>query len=291
MQLCRCLCVSATTLLATGFCFASDLGALLNHQLRGGWGVLGVEVWSACGGTYSDNLVGAMGVSSKAPHRFVVGELVRVDNVKLKRRRVDLLLTTAAPLRVSWMEGPFELFEQRPCRVQLMVPVPRELIKQADLEAILTEVRRHARLFSTLEDAKDSAEWNGRLTEPFPENYEETLRLHAIWQAEQTNSAVQLALDHALTEAAEAVDDMDDDDEYLAGFSSGAERMSNFTVATCSTLLNASFSSYRDRAPGDRSQNWEDGWKDGQRLVFHILLADRLRACFVPVPEVPPTAP
>jgi hypothetical protein len=291
VQLCRCLCVAAATLLATGFCFASDLGALLDHQLKGGWGVLGVEVWSACGGTYSDNLVGAMGVSSKAPHRFAVGELVRVDDVKLKRRRVDLLLTTAAPLRVSWMEGPFELFEQRPCRVQLMVPVPRELIKQADLEAILTEVRRHARLFSTLEDAKDSAEWNGRLTEPFPENYEETLRLHAIWQAEQTNAAVQHALDHALTEAADAVDDMDDDHEYLAGFSAGAERMSKFTVATCSTLLNASFSSYRDRAPGDRSQNWEDGWKDGQRMVFHILLADRLRACFVPLPEVSPTPP
>ena len=245
MRLLHRLLFAAVVLSATGAAPASELGARLDHELKGGWGVLGVEVHSGCGDTYSDNLVGAMGVSSKAPHRFAVGELVRVDDVKLKRRRVDLLLTTAAPLRVSWMEGPYELFEQRPCRVQLIVPVPRELRKSADLESLLSEVGRHILFFPTLDDARRSTGWNGRLTEPFPEDYEVTLHLHAIWKAEEMNAAVQLGIDHALTEAAETAEDMDDDHEYLAGFSAGAELMSSFTVTSCGTRSKKPISSVK----------------------------------------------
>ena len=89
---------------------ASDLGDLLSRELAGGWGVLEVEIYSSCGGTYSDNTVGAVGVASKASHRFEPGELVKIDKIKVKRQRVDLLLTLAVPIRTSHMDGPFELF-------------------------------------------------------------------------------------------------------------------------------------------------------------------------------------
>jgi hypothetical protein len=272
--------------IAASISTASELGDRLDRELKGGWGVLEVEVYSACGGTYSDNEVGAAGVASKAPHRFDAGELVKVDNVKVKRQRVDLMLTLDAPLRVSRMDGPFELYDQRPCRVQLMVFVPRELVKNADLEGLLTEVKKHFTLYPSQSDALMSDGWNGRETEPLPDDYEETLQRHAVWKAEQTNAAVHKGIDRALSEAAEATDDIDDDADYLAGFGAGAEKMTDFTVTDCGSLLNVSFTTYRKNPPADRSRSWKEGWGDGQKLVFHVLLADRLRSCLVPVPII-----
>jgi hypothetical protein len=272
------------TAVAASVSTASELGDRLDRELKGGWGVLDVEVYSACRGSYSDNEVSAAGVASKAPHRFTAGELVKIDNVKVKKQRVDLMLTLDAPLRVSRMDGPFELFDQRSCRVQLMVFVPRELVKNADLEGLLSEVRSHITLYASRDDAQMSDGWNGRETEPFPNDYEETLQRHAVWKAEQTNVAVREGIDHALSEAAEVADDIDDDDDYLAGLSAGAEKMTDFTTTDCGSLLSASFSTYRRNPPEDQSRDWKDGWNDGQKLVFHVLVADRLRSCLVPVP-------
>ncbi len=246
--------------------------------------MLDVEVYSACGGTYSDNEVGAAGVASKARHRFAAGELVKIDNVKVKRQRVDLLLTLDAPLRVSRMDGPFELFDQRSCRVQLMIFVSRELVKNANLEGLLTEVKKHITLFSSRDGAEMSDDWNGREMEPLPDDYEETLHRHTVWKAEQTNAAVRDGINHALSEAAEAIEDLDDDADYLAGFGEGSEKMGEFSVTNCDSLLSVSFTSYRKSASSDNSRTWKDGWNDGQKLVFHVLLADRLRSCLVPVP-------
>ena len=273
--------------MAAALSSASELGDRLDRELKGGWGVLELEVYSACGGTYSDNEVGSAGVASKARNRFAAGELVKIDDVKVKRQRVDLLLTLDAPLRVSRMDGPFELFDQRSCRVQLMVYVPRELVKSANLDALLTEVKKHLTLYASRDDAELSGDWNGREMEPLPDDYEETVQRHAVWKAEQTNAAVRDGIDHALSEAAEAVEDLDDDADYIAGFAEGAEKMSDLTVTNCDSLLNLSFTSYRKNADSEKSRGWKDGWNDGQKLVFHVLLADRLRSCLVPVPAPP----
>jgi len=287
LQPSRCLSLVAILLTAAALSSASDLGDRLDRELKGGWGVLEVEVYSACGGTYSDNEVGTAGVASKASHRFAEGELVKIDNVKVKRQRVDLMLTLAEPLRVSRTDGPFELFDQRSCRVQLQVYVPRELVKQTDLQGLLSEVKRHLTLYSSRDGAEVSDRWNGRETEPLPDDYEETLQRHAVWIAERTNAAVRDGIDHALSEAASAVRHVDNDADYLTGFGEGAEKMGSFSVTSCDSLLRMSFTSYRKKAPADRSRSWKDGWDDGQKLVFHVLLADRLRSCLVPVPISP----
>ena len=287
MQRSRCFSLVAVTLMVAAFSSASDLGDRLDRELKGGWGVLEVEVYSACGGTYSNNEVGAVGVTSKAPHRFAAGELVKIVNVKVKRQRVDLMLTLAAPLRVSRMDGPFELFDQSTCRVQLMVFVPRELVKNADLEGLLSEVMKHLTLYPSRDEAEMSDSWSGREMEPLPEDYEDTLQRHAVWKAEQTNAAVRDGINHALTEAANAVEDLDDDADYLVGFGEGAEKMGEFAVTSCDSLLSVSFTTYRKKVPADRSRSWKDGWDDGQKLVFHVLVADRLRSCLVPVASSP----
>ena len=277
----------AITFMTAGFSAASELGDRLDRELKGGWGVLEVEVYSACGSTYSDNEVGAAGVASKARHRFAAGELTKIDNVKVKRQRVDLMLTLSAPLRVSHVDGPFELYDQRSCRVQLMVYVPREMVKNSDFGGLLTEVKKHVTLYASRDDAELSDDWNGREMEPLPDDYEETLQRHAMWKAEQTNAAVRDGINHALSESAEAIEDLDDDADYLAGFAEGAERMASFSVTNCDSLLSVSFTSYRKGAPSDTSRDWKNGWEDGQQLVFHVLLADRLRSCLVPVPALP----
>ena len=107
----RCLALLLGAVLAASSAIASDLEDRLERELRGAWGILEAEVYSACGGTYSDNTVGMVGVASKAGHRFEPGELVKIDKIKVKRQRVDLLLTLAVPIRTSRKDGPFELFD------------------------------------------------------------------------------------------------------------------------------------------------------------------------------------
>ena len=265
---------------------ASELGDRLDRRLKGGWAVVEVEVYSACGGTYSDNEIGAAGVASKAPNRFDAGELVKIDNVKVKRQRVDLMLTLDAPMRVSRMDGPFELFEQRTCRVQLIVFVPRDMVKNAGLEGLLSEVENSLTVFPSRDEALASTNWNGREMEPLPEGYELTLQRHAVWRAEQTNTAVQDGIDHALSEAAEVTDDIDDDADYLAGFAAGAGEMADFSLTDCESLLRASFTTHRASPPGTQTRSYREGWDDGQKLVFHVMVADRLRSCLVPVPVI-----
>ncbi len=274
------------TLFLTSAVSASDLGENLSRELAGGWGVLEVEVYSSCGGTYSDNTVGSVGVSSKAKHRFSEGELVKINKVKVKRQRVDLLLSIAAPLRRARMDGPFELYDDLECRAQLIFRVGREQVKTADAEAILTQIRERLSVFRSLAEATESDAWNGREPDPLPPDYDTTLQRHAAWKAEQTNAAVRVAIDRALSAAADVADDLSDDTDYLAGFADGAEEMSSFSTTDCSSLLSASYSVHHKSAPKDRAKRWREGYDDGQELVFHVLLGDRLRACVVPVPLV-----
>lgn len=281
-----CLALLLMALLAASSATGSDLENCLERELRGAWGILETEVYSACGGTYSDNTVGAAGVGSKASSRFEPGELVKIDKIKVKRQRVDLLLTLAVPIRTSRVDGPFELFDERQCRVQLIFPVPREQVKGGDAEALLDTVRATVTLFPSLADARESDGWNGREVESLPADYEATLQRHAAWKAEQTNAAVRTAVAHALAAGADIAEDLSDDPDYLAGFANGAERMSSLTLSDCSSLLGASYTAYHRNAAKDQPRRWRDGWDDGQELVFFVLVANRLQGCFVPVPPI-----
>ena len=281
-----CLAALFTAAFAASITPASDLENRLQSELRGGWGILETEVYSACGGTYSDNTVGSAGIASKATHRFDPGELVKIDKIKVKRQRVDLLLSLAVPIRTSRMDGPFELYDERECRVQLIFPVPREQVKGGNAEVLLDTVRTTVTLFSSLADARESEAWNGREIEALPGDYAETLQRHAAWKAEETNAAVRAGVDRALAAAADISEDLSDDPDFLAGFAAGAEKMSPLTLSDCSSLLSASFTVYHKNAPKERPKGWRDGWDDGQELVFNVLIANRLQGCFVPVPPV-----
>jgi hypothetical protein len=274
------------TLLGTFHATAGGLDDELDGTLRGAWAVLAHDVYSSCSGTYSDNRVGAAGVSSKASRRFEAGELVKIDKIKVKRSRVDLLTTLSEPVLVATQDGPFELYNERECKAQLIFEVPREVIKTRDADAVLAAIGSALTLYSSQSAAMDAADWNGRERKPFPDDYEQTLARYERWKAEQTNAAVAAAIEKATSESAEVAEDIERDADYLDGFAAGAEKQQSLTIDDCARLIDATFSSFKDRPPSDKSADakWKSGFTDGQSLVFHLYLLDELRHCFVPVP-------
>lgn len=266
---------------------ASDLDDRLEGHLKGAWAVVDVELYSNCSGTYSDNQIGAAGVASKADRRFSPGELVKIDKIKVKRSRIDLLTTLAVPVLSSYTDGPFELYEVLECKAQLIYEVPRSLIKRSDSDAILETIGRAVKVFPDQRSATESELWNGRVQAPFPEDYELTLARYQYWKAEQTNAAVSAGIDRASEEAADIADDIARDPEYLDGFAAGAEEMRDSGPGDCAGLIEASFYSWKDSPPSGKKSAWKRGFEDGNRLVFHLILLRELRHCYVPVPPTP----
>ena len=263
---------------------AVDLDDQLDKQLRGAWAVLEVEVYSSCSTTYSDNKVGAAGVASKADRRFSPGELVKIDKIKVKRARIDLLISLEVPVLMTTRNGPFELFDERDCKAQLIFEVPREVIKTRNIDAVLTVISSALTTSSKKKTAMKSDNWNGREREPYPDNYEQTLARYEQWKAEQINIAVTAGIDRSIAEAADVADDIESDADYLDGFAAGAEKMQEIRLSDCTQIIDASFTSSKKNPPSDKNSAWKRGFEDGQSLVFHLRRARKLKDCFVPVP-------
>jgi hypothetical protein len=266
---------------------AGRLESDLSRQLRGAWAIVEVEIYSGCSGAYFNNTADAGGVVGRGERRFEPGELVKIDKINLKRSRLDLFLSLAEPVLMGRIEGPFELYDERTCKVQLMVPLPRELVKSGNAEAILDRVDELMETAPSLAQAQASASWNQRQREDYPPDYELTLARYRVWQAEQINASVSERSARARDDALAVTARLRRDKDYMDGFVMGVDAMRSWYENDCPDLINAYFSSVADRPPGDRSQRWKEGFKDGQELVFNLLLADRLDACYVPVPALP----
>lgn len=272
---------------AAGPAAAASFEERLEGELRGAWVVLASDVYSSCDPYYNDNTVNPGGVASKASRRFEPGELAKVDAVKVKRSRVDLLVTLDQPILASRVDGPFELFDERACKLQLIFEMPREWLQREDLDRVRGRLAETVTSYRDRGAAQADASWNGRRREDYPEDYELTLARHARWQAEQLNAAVGGRLDQALHDAAEVADDIRSDPDYLAGFAAGLEQMRERWLPGCDGATSASLYSAAGRPPSDRGAPFTSGWEDGQALLFNLRLAEVLRGCFVPVPDAP----
>jgi hypothetical protein len=279
--------LTAVILLAAFPAASSEFERGLERQLKGAWAILEVDVTSSCSSTYSDNRVSPAGVTGKADRRFEPGELVKIDKVKVKRSRVDLLISIAEPILASHRDGPFELYEEKRCRVQLIFDFPRAVIKGGDADAVIAVIGSALTRHSSRAEATSSEGWNRRKRDPYPPGYEQTLVRYEIWKAEQVNAAVSAGLEKAAEETAEVVDDIEQDPGYLDGFATGAEKMRSIDIDGCSRLIDATYSGQKDRPPSDKSKTWKRGFEDGQSLVFHVYMLRKLRLCFVPVPDAP----
>lgn len=269
---------------------AADLERDLEVRLEGAWAVAAVEVYSGCGGTYTNNSVTAGGVASRGDLRFEPGELVKVDKLTVKRSEVHLFLSLAEPVLVGRLDGPFQLFDERSCRVQFMLELGRATIAAGDVAAVLTRLTQVLEVHPSLEAAQSSERWNGRQRESYPEDYPETLARHAVWQAEQVNAAVAARSDQAFDDALRGLDRLRTEPAYMDGFAAGVEGARSWSDSVCDSLVSVSFGVVERQPPRERNgeRAWCQGFRDGQELTFNLLLADRLRGCFVPVPPLPP---
>ncbi|HUD71477.1 MAG TPA: hypothetical protein VMQ62_05905 [Dongiaceae bacterium] len=276
--------------------FAGDTQDAVNARWRGAWVVTTADAYTDCTPVYSNNLINGKLVSGHGRYRFKAGELAQVDEVDLKRNRVDLRMSLATPFLVPRQEGPFTLYDELTCRLQYVVEVARDLVKDGDvdgLDQVLTLiVERH----DVEADARASKRYNARVREAYPADYEQTVRAHAAWRAQQTNAQVQARLEALVDETSRISDRIADDADYLAGFGKGVAAGRAARVGSCPELLAVGTQpvrGYAGPAPvavpagraGDAPARFASGYADGLRLSQGLDAVRRLPACFVPVPE------
>jgi len=263
---------------------ADSLAKILASSWEGAWVLLETEVSSDCDDSYTDNPVVGGRAQLRGQYRFGPGELARVHKVQAKRARIDFLLDVAEPLRISYSDGPFELYQQHSCRIELEVSVARQVVKRQVLEEIEALVADVLGRYPTRAAAEAAPGYNGRQVEAYPEGYEQTRVAHREWRAEELRRQLQERLAETLHEARGIAERIQEDPAYEAGFTSGlrAYRGSSRTPE-CQELSDASFYPSGGRPPSELSsaeqKKWKKGYRDGQRLAHGLELAERLELC------------
>lgn len=259
----------------------------LEERLLGAWIVVATELRSDCDGGFTNNRLNGTLVRSDGQFGFGPGELAKVERVDAKRSRLDLRLRLAEPLLAARRDGPFTLFDERRCGVDLEIEIPREAVKAKDVDEIERRLAPLLVRYATEDAARRDDTFNGRERDPYPAGYDRTLREHAAWRAEQTNVAVQAALDRARDEAGRVGDRMQSEPAYLAGFAAGFADGRGETYASCETLVGRVPAASRGGKDETAEQKkTRQGRDDGYALALWLDALRRLPGCFVPVPAV-----
>lgn len=280
----RPLCAALVLLVIATAPAAADLESDLAARWRGAWALSSTEVYSDCNSLFTNNTVKGRLVTSKGDLRFAPGEVIKVEKVSLHGARIDLLTTVDEPLRLTHHDGPFTLYDLARCRVELRIEVPREVARKGSLDALDRAVAEVLARSSSPDAARDDAGWNRREAEPLPAGYEQTLARYQAWKAAEVNAAVGAKVDDAIEQAARIADRVDRDADYLAGFSEGVAKARSAYFGDCDWLLSSSVYGFTSSPPGGHPRSWRDGHEDGQRLIYYLELARRLRPCFIPPP-------
>jgi hypothetical protein len=300
---------AASTLLAVQVARAGELQDDLESRWRGAWVVTTADTYSDCAGFYSDNRVNGRLVSGRAHMRFKPGEMAKVDSIDLKRSRLDLRLTLAEPVLASSQDGPFTLYNEAQCKVEMQVELPRDLVKTKDVMGVEALLRPVVERHPSEEQARTSKAWNRRQREAYPADYEETLARHAVWKAEQSNATVQAGIARLIDETSRIPDRISDDPDYLAGFVKGVEAGRAPHPVACTDLMTiaqasptvyplaapstAATASYRKvgtatATSSEQEMRRQRGYQDGMRLTVALDAVRRMPGCLVPVPDARP---
>ena len=264
----------------------ADLEDELNAHWRGGSTIVLLPVHSQCDGFYNDNEVAGAPASPRVTDHglrsFEAGELAQVERIAAKRERLDVFLDLIEPVLVPRREGPFTLYDERRCKVQLRIALPRAALRDsASANAALAGMLEQHRA-----GGEESESWNRRRREDYPPDYQRTLAQYETWKAQQMNAAVSAKLDRVTDEATRITDRLRRDPDYLDGFGAGVEAQRNVSFGDCNAVLAASFSKHghADRGDAEDRNAWDRGWEDGQHLAWSLEVLRRLPDCFVPLP-------
>lgn len=268
--------------LAAAPSWAASVEDQLAARWRAAYVITAVDVFSDCDASYTNNEMVAGRSVGKGRVRFGKGELGQVHKVDLKRARVEILINLDEAKLLSWREGPFELFEEAHCKVELLIDLPREIVKAGNLEALDQALSAVLERHERREEALASARWNRRQREAFPQNYERTVAEHRVWKAEQINGAIERKIHEALEQASYALRDSSSDPEYATGFGAGAEAMKWLSLSSCESWLSSTIYSAGNTCPSGSSSKFRDGFEDGQRVAYAVILVRELRECRLP---------
>lgn len=274
---------------------AADFEGALESRWRGAWVLTSVETYSDCAGTHTNNHVNGQLVQGRGKFAFRPGEMAQVQKVDLKRSRLDLLLSLPEPILVSYQDGPFTLYREASCLIELQVELPRPLVSQGSVESVDQKVLAVVSRFASRQEASRSRAWNRREKDPYPEDYDQTLAEHAAWKAEQANAAIASRIDEAKEESARISSSINSDTDYLKGFAAGVEAAKALDLNECGDIL-AKDLEHACAPPaqlpaslaGQAQARYRRGFTDGSRLVFSLESMRVLPRCMVPVPDVPP---
>ena len=300
------------TLAATGAALAGETQEAVASRWRGAWVITTAETHADCAGMYTGNRVSGRLVSSKGHWRFKPGELAQVDGIDLKRERIDVKMTLAEPLLVPRQDGPFTLYDEATCRMELQIEVARDLVKGKDVAGLDQVLTVAVERYSTQDEARASRRYNRRERDPYPADYEKTVAAHAAWQARQTNTSVQARIDALVDDTSRIPDRFSTDPDYLAGFARGVETARASRPDSCPGLMSigmgTSYASTGYDGPAtavpagrggaragahaggagagdaDAQARYGRGYADGVRLTQGLDAIRRLPGCFVPVP-------
>lgn len=249
----------------------------------GRWVVLRTASFSDCDGGYTNNRLRGTLPGSRGAHRLEPGEVGQVDNLHLRRSRVDLLVGLAEPLRVELRDGPFQLFEQRECRIELQLPAPRSAVRGGDLGQLGALLTAAVEPHPSAAAAAASPLASGRRVEPLPPDHQERWIAYRAWQLEQLGRALRERLATALDRIDRLLAGTARGPSYAEGLLEGARELDREPRADCPELPDLLFSPRRGAPPAelgeDDRRDWQRGWEDGQRLAFEVALAQRLERC------------
>src|SRR5512134_166341 len=134
--------------------FAGKIEKDINRRWLGAWVVTRTEMYSDCGAAYTQNRVNGTLVSGRGVRRFQPGELAKVTKVDAGRHRIDVRISLVEPVLLSHREGPFTLYDELSCRVELEVEVPRDQVKEQDIASLDRQISGLVERFSTVEEAR-----------------------------------------------------------------------------------------------------------------------------------------
>lgn len=251
----------------------ADAEGDLRARWTGATVITKIPVFSECTDHFTDNAVPPGGLPRGAGLRFGAGEIATVDKIDVTWTRIDVSIGLLEPFRLSWTEGPYTLYDQRRCRVQLKLELPRDVRKDpakagAAIGALLGA-------FSNPAEARRAPSFNARRVEAYPANWEKTRAEYETWHATRVNAKVQERMATLLREAQDTIDRARDDEAYQRCFGKGAHSRSYQSFGSCESVLDTYFVS-------SGSCENQRGFDDGQRLAWTVGMVRALSACFVP---------
>jgi len=262
----------------------ADLQDDLNSRWRGAWAVVDGDLYSNCSGSATNNRVSGDLIMGSGRRSFAPGELVRITRVDVRRRRVDVFLDVNENVLIEYQDGPFTLYNEASCEVELLFDFANERTRDVGFAGIDAQFNQWFERYARLADAEQSDKWNERERRPYPADYEQTLAEYHAWQIEEHNRLVDARINESIGKTGQLLTQVVAGDDFGAGLSHGIAAMRQAISDDCDRLVASGPGTFAT-SPDAAEENWTNGYKTGQELAYYVELGRLLQACYI-VPDL-----